>query len=380
MAKTTNPPKAKLLITSKTKTLKNYLQDTLEEKKELSSRLERTVFESKLFREINTAITSTFELPEILSLILQVFTTLVNTQGVSIVLVDNSDGTLRIAEHHDLSGKDIENFYIYYAKLQNSIFKDILQKGTPRFFDGSENLVVPIILSVPLVSRKKVIGFLNIHSMYKNIQLTPDKIELVYALASQASIAISNAQLFQALREQAIIDSCTNLYNFRYFQQKLDEEIDIYNTVNEPLSLIILDIDHFKKVNDTHGHIYGDTVLRELGNILKRNVRSEDSVCRYGGEEFAIIFPHCTQEVTLRIAERIRARIKDTTSHDRRSIFKDPITVSIGVTEYAPELGKIAFIQRADNALYYAKNHGRNIVAGYDPELESEYAKYQKKK
>lgn len=379
MTKVSNPSKAKL-ISKKARSLISLLQETIDTNRDLSSRLERAVFESKLFREINTAITSTFELQEILSLILQVFTTLVNTQGVSIVLVDESDGTLRMAEYHGLSNKDIENFYIYYAKLQDSLFREIMQKGTPRFFDDSEKLAMPMILSVPLISRKKVIGFLNIHSMYKNTQLTPDKIELVYALASQASIAISNAQLFQALREQAIIDSCTNLYNFRYFQQKLDEEIDLFNTAQEPLSLIILDIDHFKKVNDTHGHIYGDSVLRELGNILKRNVRTEDTVCRYGGEEFAIIFPHCNQEVTMRIAERIRSRIEDTTANDRRRIFKDPITVSIGVAGYEPGLNKTEFIQRADNALYYAKNHGRNIVAVYNPELESEYAKYQKKK
>ncbi|TLM99727.1 sensor domain-containing diguanylate cyclase, partial [bacterium] len=264
--------------------------------------------------------------------------------------------------------------------LQDSLFQEVMQKRTPRFFEEGESPAMPLILSVPLVSRKKVIGFLNIHTMYKSIQLTQDKIELVYALASQASIAISNAQLFQALREQAIIDPCTTLYNFRYFQQKLDEEIDVYNSSKEPLSLIILDIDHFKKVNDNYGHVYGDTVLRELGNIMKRNVRSEDSVCRYGGEEFAIIFPHCTQEVTLRIADRIRSRIQETSSHDRRSTFKEPITVSIGVAGYEPEMSKTLFIQRADNALYYAKNHGRNMVSGYDSQLESEYANYQKKK
>lgn len=380
MVKHTKPAKTKILISDKARTLVNQLQSARKESRGLASRLERTVFESRLFREINTAITSTFELQEILSLILQVLTTLVNTQGVSIVLVDETDGTLRIAEHHGLSAKDIENFYIYYAKLQDSLFQDIMQKRTPRFFDETENLAIPLILSVPLVSRKKVIGFLNIHTMYKSMQLTPDKIELVYALSSQASIAISNAQLFQALREQAIIDPCTNLYNFRYFQQKLDEEIAFYNVSREPLSLLILDIDHFKRVNDTYGHVYGDTVLRELGNILKRNVRSEDSVCRYGGEEFAIIFPHCRHDVTMRIAERIRSRIEETSTNDRRGIFKDPVTVSIGVAEYEPELSKTLFVQRADNALYYAKNHGRNMVAGYDPKLEREYASYQKKK
>ncbi len=380
MSKTAKKPKISAIITDKSKTIINSRLAALQNNQELLSRLEQTVFEGKLFREINTAITSTFELQEILSLILQVLTTLVNTQGVSIVLVEESDGTLRIAEHHGLSDKDIENFYIYYARLQDSIFQDIMQKRSPLFFDGSEDLSIPLILSVPLVSRQKVIGFLNIHSMYKEMQLIPDKIELVYALASQASIAISNAQLFRALREQAIIDPCTNLYNFRYFQQKLDEEINIYNSTKEPLSLIILDIDYFKKVNDTHGHVYGDTVLRELGNILKRNVRSEDSVCRYGGEEFAVIFPHCSQEVTLRIAERIRTRIQETSTNDRRGILKDPITVSIGVAGYTPELSKTSFIQRADNALYYAKKHGRNMVAEYDSGLEGEYAKYQKKK
>ncbi len=363
-------------LKEKVVTLRNSLNRSQEKIKELSSQLERNEFESRLLREINTAITSTFELSEILSLILQVLTTLVNTQGVSILLVDESDNTLRIAESHGLSKKDMENFYIYYAKLNEGLFSEILESKKPQFFDGNQELSIPLLLTVPLVSRNKVIGFLNIHSMYKNMLLTEEKIALVYALASQASIAISNAQLFAAMREQAIVDQCTNLFNFRYFQQKLDEEIDTANKTGDSLSLMILDIDHFKHVNDTWGHLYGDQVLKELANLLKRNVRSEDTVCRYGGEEFAIIFPRCDAEITYKIAERIRTRIEETTSNDKRNVFKEPLTVSIGIAAYKPDMNKTALVYRADCALYWSKNNGRNRSHVYDPKLEKEYEKY----
>ncbi|MHB9095167.1 MAG: GGDEF domain-containing protein [Eubacteriales bacterium] len=365
-------------VKEKALSIRKLLVENREKIRELSSQLDRNEFESRLLREINTAITSTFELPEILSLILQVLTTLVNTQGVSLLLVNETDSTLRIAESHGLSTNDIENFYIYYAKLNEGIFHEILEAKQPRFIEGGEDLAIPLLLSVPLVSRNKVIGFLNIHSMYKNRPLTNEKIELVYALASQASIAISNAQMYALMREQAIIDQCTGLYNFRYFQQKLDEEIITATNNSENLSLVILDIDHFKHVNDTWGHLYGDNVLRELANLLKRNVRAEDSVCRYGGEEFAIIFPRCDTEITFKIAERIRTRIEETTTTDRRSFFKEPITVSIGVTQFDPSINKTTLIGWADSALYWAKNNGRNHSHIYDPDLETEYEKFTK--
>jgi len=373
-----NGNRSSVIITDKAATLINRLAAAERKIHDLTSHLERTEFESKLLREINTAITSTFELPEILSLILQVLTTLVNTQGVSILLVQESDNTLRIAESYGLSTEVVENFYIYCARIDEGVFREIMEEKKPMFFND-DSLLIPLLFSVPLISRNKVIGFLNIHSMYKNRPLTGEKISLVNALASQASIAISNAQMFAAMREQAILDQCTGLYNFRYFQQKIDEEIENTIKTGESLSLMILDIDHFKHVNDTWGHLYGDTVLKELANLLKRNVRSEDSVCRYGGEEFAIILPHCNAEVTYKIAERIRTKIEETTSNDRRNVFKEPITVSIGVSEYNPATNKTAFIRQSDCALYWAKNNGRNRSHVYSPELQDQYEKFTKK-
>lgn len=368
------------MIKDKSLTVSRLLSEAREKITELSSQLDRNEFESRLLREINTAITSTFELKEILSLILQVLTTLVNTQGVSMLLVNETDNTLRIAESYGLSTEEIENFYIYYAKLQDGVFREIYDEKKPRFLGEEEGLSIPLLLSVPLISRNKVIGFLNIHSMYKSKPLTNEKVELVYALASQASIAISNAQMFALMREQAIIDQCTGLYNFRYFQQKLDEEITASLQNKENLSMVILDIDHFKHVNDTWGHLYGDQVLRELANVLKRNVRTEDSVCRYGGEEFAIIFPRCDTEIAFKIAERIRSRIQETTTTDRRKFFKEPITVSIGISQLSPEINKTTLISQADLALYWAKNNGRNRSHIYDAELDNDYQKYSQNK
>lgn len=376
---TENPP-AKIfrpsrILDEKSLTVKSSLSEAREIIAELTSQLERNKFESKLLREINTAITSIFELPEILSLILQVLTTLVNTQGVSMLLVNHTDDTLRIAESHGLSTNDIENFYIHYAKLNQGIFQEIFEQQSAKFFDGSEGLHIPMLLSVPLISRNKVIGFLNIHSMYKNRPLTHAKIDLVYALASQASIAISNAQMFSAMREQAIIDQCTGLYNFRFFQQKLDEELQLAENNGDTLSLVILDIDHFKHVNDTWGHPYGDRVLRELANLLKNNVRFEDTVCRYGGEEFAIIFPGCEIDKALKISERIRSRVEATSTNDRRNIFREPITVSLGIAQYSSEMNKTTLIEQADCALYWAKDNGRNRCHVFDLNLLEEYKK-----
>lgn len=328
---------------------------------ELTAKLKRTEFEEKLLREINNALTATFELSEILSLILQVLTAVVNTQGVSIILVDQSDNSLQIAETHGLDDIEIAELN-HKHKETNNFYAELYQNKQPVFYTASENSVIPFLLTVPLISQDKIIGFLNIHSMYKNKMLTPEKLDIIYSLASQASIAINNARLFLALKEQAFIDHCTGLFNFRYFHEKMDLEMKKADQKNEPLSVAILDIDFFKSINDTWGHLYGDTVLHELANLIKKNVRPEDTVCRYGGEEFAIIFPGCDLTLTSNICKRICENINMTTANDNRGVFKNTITVSIGIAGFVKDIHKTELVRQADSALYQAKNNGRNRV------------------
>ena len=162
----------------------------------------------------------------------------------------------------------------------------------------------------------------------------------------------------------ATTDALTGLYNRRYFMDKLQEEILKYKRYRVPLSVALLDIDQFKKVNDEYGHDAGDFVLREMGKLLTETVRSTDSACRYGGEEFLVVFPNTDLLGTEVFGERLRALIsKHNFYYDHTYV---PITVSVGLAEAYPEISNPDLLLKlADKALYAAKKDGRNRVISY---------------
>lgn len=162
----------------------------------------------------------------------------------------------------------------------------------------------------------------------------------------------------------ATTDELTGLYNRRHFLEKLDEEIARYLRYSTPLSVALIDVDHFKHINDEHGHDVGDYVLRELSSIIKKAVRNTDTVCRYGGEEFLIAFPHTNLRSTEHIMERLRHKIdKHFFYYDHTNI---PVTVSIGISEAHVEIQTAnTLLKLADKALYTAKKDGRNRVISY---------------
>jgi len=159
------------------------------------------------------------------------------------------------------------------------------------------------------------------------------------------------------------IDGLTQVYNKRYFMETLEREIGRAQRYRRDLSLIIFDIDHFKKINDTYGHLAGDHVLKHLALVIKSRIRREDILSRYGGEEFAIILPEIDRHNAVQFAEKIRSLID-------KALFKFedtdiPVTISIGVATYLEELRDVnEFIKVADERLYEAKVQGRNRVVG----------------
>lgn len=159
------------------------------------------------------------------------------------------------------------------------------------------------------------------------------------------------------LWELANTDSLTSLNNRRYLQEKLASSIAESTRLSQPLSFLLLDLDHFKKINDTYGHLMGDQILQKLGEILRVEMREEDIAARYGGEEFALILPNTELSVALEIAEKIRARIENTDW----KISK--VTISIGATMLVAGDTVSTLQSRADQALYSSKNHGRNLVS-----------------
>lgn len=170
---------------------------------------------------------------------------------------------------------------------------------------------------------------------------------------------------FEYQYKLATIDGLTELYNHRYFQDTLKQQIDIARRYKQPVSLIICDIDFFKKFNDTYGHQAGDAVLRQVAQTLKKNSRTTDFVCRYGGEEMSIILPNTGADEALLLAKRICDAVAEKQFHIT-PVDTAPVTISLGVSTF-PENAQTSqdLIEWADKGLYYAKEHGRNQVRRY---------------
>ncbi len=205
----------------------------------------------------------------------------------------------------------------------------------------------------------ETIGVINI-SNKKNDKLFNQKdLEFMTSLSNQAAIAIDNAKLY----ELATKDGLTKLYISRHFYTLLENEIRRCSRYKHKMSLLMLDIDNFKHINDTYGHLIGDQILRELSNEISQTVRKIDIPARYGGEEFIVILPETTKEDAVIIAERLRINISKIKVKAKEDTYISP-TTSIGVCQY-PMDGEEAktLINSADTALYHSKHNGKNIVS-----------------
>jgi len=217
------------------------------------------------------------------------------------------------------------------------------------------------LMLVPMTSHGQNSGVLTAESFAVN-QFGERDLQMLSIVARSAAQALENADLHKKTEELTIVDELTDTYNYRYFIQKLQEEKRRATRYSLPLSLIMVDIDHFKKLNDTYGHESGNIVLKKLSDIIKGCIRDVDIFVRYGGEEFAVILPQTAQNEATVIGERIREQVEDAIFNVGKASGLR-ITVSVGVTSF-PENGKSQeeLVSIADQALYRAKGEGRNLV------------------
>ncbi len=216
-------------------------------------------------------------------------------------------------------------------------------------------------LCVPMIAQGEALGMLYLSSLESGTVIEA-KQQLAVTVAEHISLALANIKLREKLENQSIRDPLTGLFNRRYMEESLDREIQRCDRKNQSLGVIMLDVDHFKRFNDTFGHEAGDSVLKELGKFLQKYVRGSDIACRYGGEEFTLILPEGTLEVTSKRAEQLREGIKHLNLKYRHEPLGQ-ITLSLGVASF-PEHGMTgqAVIREADAALYKAKREGRDAV------------------
>jgi diguanylate cyclase (GGDEF)-like protein len=215
-------------------------------------------------------------------------------------------------------------------------------------------------MGAPIMRKDKLLGFLNLDAAIPNFFETK-YLNRLQALADQAAIAIENAQLFKEMEKLAITDSLTGLFNRRYFFAFAENEIERSNRYHKHLSIIMMDIDHFKKINDNFGHQTGDRVLKEIANICLAILRKVDVMCRYGGEEFTVLLPETEVADAAHAAERMCTAISSLRLKTEKGEVS--VSVSIGVAEMDKSRSSFEkLLAAADTALYSAKEAGRNRV------------------
>ena len=217
----------------------------------------------------------------------------------------------------------------------------------------------------PLIAaNNSILGFIVAHS--HTDKLAQNEIDYLDQLTKQSSLTIQRANMYAEVLEHATLDALTGLNNRRQFEIRLKQEVSMANRKQHPLCAIMLDIDFFKKVNDTYGHAVGDEVLKNVASVIKQQLRESDIPSRYGGEEFAILLPFTKLEEAGAVAQRLRAAVE--AKHVDLSEVKDAkvkeiqVTISVGVYQYKEGDEPQQLYTKADKALYYAKEHGRNKV------------------
>jgi diguanylate cyclase (GGDEF)-like protein/PAS domain S-box-containing protein len=217
------------------------------------------------------------------------------------------------------------------------------------------------VIVAPLILENHAIGALSLESSSKAAFIESD-LHLVISFAATATAAIRNAQLHAEVQKQAITDGLTGTYNRRGFFDLGLREVERANRFGRTLAAIMMDIDHFKEVNDHYGHAAGDQVLQTVSQILVENVRKVDILGRYGGDEFAVLLPEIDMFAATGVAERLRQVIADTSIHSKKN-GPIRITASLGVAKLSTTIKDLeALLQNADRAMYHAKSTGRNRV------------------
>lgn len=235
---------------------------------------------------------------------------------------------------------------IYISRAENSqIFDDL----------GIHDPAVESFIAIPLLSEKRMVGMLVVENIAKA------DVERLVILAIQFALEIKKVLLYEMVERLAITDSLTGLYVRRHFSERLEEELRRSKRYGFMFAFLMLDIDDFKRCNDTYGHLVGDVVLKDIARIIKDNVREIDIAGRYGGEEMALVLPETTRDSARVVADRLRRRIAEYVFKAYDEKLK--ISVSCGISIFPDDADDAkALVDKADEALYIAKKSGKNVV------------------
>jgi diguanylate cyclase (GGDEF)-like protein len=349
--------------------LKRAVTAAIESEKQFENEKQKRVFEETL-RKVTRAITSTLDLKEVLGKILEAMAQFLNFDKSAVLLNEGGDFVIKANNGYALAkvqeGAKIDiaqdKFLNQITLMRETVVSSDLETC---FRDGdSDNSV---LVGIPIIYRSDLLGVIILSRRNGDISS-----ELLFTLAGQAGVAIQNARLFEKINTMATIDGLTGLNNRRHFFELAEWEFQRHQRYGTQLAAFMIDIDHFKRVNDTYGHAIGDRVLAHLAKKLTVLLRGSDLIGRYGGEEFAAMLPETTLEVAAEIAERVRKSI-ETDVVLTEEFGEVRYTLSIGVSTFPKDAKTVNTIfEAADKGLYEAKNTGRNKVVVREAEDSAE--------
>lgn len=334
--------------------------------------LKQKIQELQTLNEIVQAISSSLKPKEILRIIMEKTADLIKAEGWSVLLLDHDQGELVFEAAAGEAGKKLLGLRLkigqgvagWVARYGQSLIVSDVTKD-PRFYSGVDKktkFITKSILCVPMRSRDKIIGVVEVVNKIGGEPFTPDDLEIFENLVAHVTIALQNAAMYRKMEEASLVDDLTHLYNVRYCNKYLDGFLNTRKTPKGVISLIFLDIDFFKLVDDNYGHLVGSETLRYVGERIKRVVRNEDVVIRYGGDEYIVILPNTDKKTAQVIAERIRKEVNQEPFYAFGN-KKFTISVTLGVANY-PDDAKTRddLIGKADKAMYEGKLSGRDKV------------------
>jgi len=322
--------------------------------------------------KIGKLLTSTLNTEELLKLVMEKVGELLSAKNWSLMLLDEEKQELYfeivVGESSDkikgLRIKADQGIAGWVANHKQPVLVSDVSKDK-RFLSNIDNLSgfkTQSLICTPLICRDKVLGVIELVNKKVGEEFTEEDLEILKHLSDYIAIAIDNARNFEKIQELTIKDDLTCLYNTRFFHEMLEREIKRSMRKRRELSLIFMDLDHFKEVNDTHGHICGSKLLKEVANVIMASVRNIDIPIRYGGDEFVIILPETNKECAKGVAERILYNIRNT-DFLKEEMLNLKLTASIGYATFPDDAkDKTELIKMADNAMYRVKNTTRNNI------------------
>jgi diguanylate cyclase (GGDEF)-like protein len=321
------------------------------------------------------AIESTRNLEELGNLLIDRVSSMFGAKRVSLMLLNKENNELFVwasSEKREelkqvklrygqmFAGKVAEDGRPLLVRNVDSEFPEISKARLGRY--QSKSFII-----APIKTQEITLGVINITERKNTDIFNDEDLKLIMLINSLVALQIEKIQLQEQIESLSIVDSTTGLFNHRYFQEHLSEEIERLQRYRRHLSLIIIDIDNFQKYNENYGYATGDKVLLQMANIIKDNLRKVDIICRYSGEEFAVVLPDTPLKQAAMVAEKLRDRIESAVFVERRDspLAMARLTVSAGVAEYNIKNNKDEFIQQTRLALDEAKQKGKNRVYVY---------------